>query len=230
MSYQYTYLLLAVIFLPIWFALFIWRKDNRQEMLIMSLIFSVAGPLANIVYVIDWWSPMTITETPVGVECVLAGFMIGGIASVLYGNIFRKKLKIREVSEKKEEKRDSTLFFILLSVAIIFLGSFYILNLNSLYATILCLLLPTIFIWIKRKDLILNSFLSGILLVIVAMVVYGVLDLITPGWVSAFWFFENVPDLIILNLPIDDIIWYFLAGMFIGPLYEFWKEAKLKKV
>jgi len=53
------------------------------------------------------------------------------------------------------------------------------------------------------------------------------LELLTPGWIHAFWIFKNVPDIVIFNLPIDDIIWYFLAGLFIGPLYEYWKEGKL---
>ena len=26
---------------------------------------------------------------------------------------------------------------------------------------------------------------------------------------------------------IDDIVWYFVAGLFVGPLYKYWKEAKV---
>ena len=84
MGYQYTYLLMALVFLAIWLALFIWRKNTRKEMMIMSLIFAFAGPLADILYTKDWWRPLTLTNTAIGPEAILVGFMIGGIASVIH--------------------------------------------------------------------------------------------------------------------------------------------------
>jgi hypothetical protein len=227
MGYQYTYLLMALVFLAIWLALFIWRKNTRKEMMIMSLIFAFAGPLADILYTKDWWLPLTLTNTAIGPEAILVGFMIGGIASVIYEDIFKKRLKIRKVSKTKEAQRNFSFLFIISISVILFFGSFYLLKFNSLVATILALIVPTIIIWIKRKDLILDSLATGVFLVIVASLVYSVLEFLTPGWIHAFWFFKNVPDIIIFNLPVDDIIWYFLAGLFIGPLYEYWQESKL---
>ena len=64
MSYQYNYLIGNLIGLIIWFTLFICRKDSRKEMLIISLIFGVTGPLVESVYIKDWWVPLTITNTP----------------------------------------------------------------------------------------------------------------------------------------------------------------------
>jgi len=227
MQYQYTYLLMALVFLAIWLALFIWRKNTRKEMLTMSLIFAFIGPISEIIYTKDWWHPLTLTNTLIGLESFLVGFMIGGIASVIYEDIFKKKLKTRNVSKTKEAKRNLNFVFIFSTAVILFFGSFYLLNFNSLFATIIALLAPTIIIWIKRKDLILDSLATGILLVISASLVYSVLEFLTPGWIHAFWFFENVPDIVILNLPVDDILWYFLVGLFIGPLYEYWQECKL---
>jgi len=229
MGYQYTYLLMALVFLAIWLALFIWRKNTRKEMLLMSLIFAFSGPLAEIAYTQDWWHPLTLTNTVIGPEAILVGFMIGGIASVIYEDVFKKKLKIRKVSKTKKTQRNFSFLFIFSISVILFFGSFYLLKFNSLVATILALLVPTIMIWIKRKDLILDSLATGIFLVIVASFVYSVLEFLTPGWIHAFWFFKNVPDIIIFNLPLDDIIWYFLAGLFIGPLYEYWQEGKVTK-
>jgi hypothetical protein len=205
---------MGLVFFAVWLALFLWRKDNRKEMIIMSSIFALVGPLADIVYTQDWWRPLTITNTLIGPEAVLVGFMIGGIASVIYKNLFKKRLKLSNFS------KDNFLFIFAISI-ILFFGSFYLLGFNSLIATIIASLVPTIIIWVKRKDLIIDSITTGILLVIVASVVYTVLEFLTPGWVQTFWFFKNVPDMIILNLPLDDILWYFLAGLFIGPLYEY---------
>jgi hypothetical protein len=116
-----------------------------------------------------------------------------------------------------------------LGVALYF-GAFYGFQINSLWATIIALLLPTFIIWWQRKDLVLPSLFTGFLLVIVAMMVYTVTNYITPQWVQEFWYFKNVPPIIILNLPIDDVIWYFVAGVFLGPLYEYFNEAKLTRI
>lgn len=218
---------MGLVFLVVWLALFVLRKNTRKEMLVMSLVFAFAGPLADILYTQDWWRPLSLTNTTIGPEALLVGFMIGGIASIIYEVIFQKRLETHKVFKAKEAQRNFSFLSILLISAILFFGSFYLLKFNSLFSTILALLVPTIMIWIKRRDLILDSFGTGIFLVIVASLVYSVLEFLTPGWVHAFWFFKNVPDIIIFNLPLDDIIWYFLAGLFIGPLYEYWQESKL---
>ncbi len=228
MYYQYTYFLMALVFLVFWLVLFIWRKDTRKEMLVMSVIFSLAGSVANIIYTQDWWRPITLTKTIIGPEDILVGFMIGGIAAVLYEIIFKKKLKIKNQNKANRTKRNFCLFLLLLFSAILFFGCFYVIKLNSLYSTIATFVIPTIIIYIARKDLIVNSLFSGLLLVGVASLVYGALELMTPGWIKTFWYFKNVPDMVLLNVPLDDLIWYFLGGLFIGPLYEFWKGGKIK--
>ncbi len=65
MEYQYTYFLKGLIFLVVWVALFVWRKSDRKEMTIMTLIFAFAGPAADILYTQDWWNPLTITNTKI---------------------------------------------------------------------------------------------------------------------------------------------------------------------
>lgn len=224
-DYTYAYLLKGIIFLIIWLALFLWRKDIRKEMLIISVIFAFAGPLANLPYLQDWWNPFFLTNIPL--EDFLVGFMIGGIAAVIYEIAFAKKIKSKIKNKKKELERNINFLTIISLLAILFFGSFYLLKLNSLLSTIIAFVVPLAIIWIKRKDLILDSLISGVLLLVVAMVVYTLLELLTPGWVQAFWLFENIPNIVILNVPLDDVIWYFLAGAFIGPLYEYWQEGKL---
>ncbi len=59
MGYRYTYILMALIFFAVWLALYILRKDNRREMIVMSLIFGFIGPFADILYTKDWWQSLT---------------------------------------------------------------------------------------------------------------------------------------------------------------------------
>ncbi len=226
-SYQYSYLLMDLIFLIIWISLFIWRKDTRKEMLIMSFIFGIVGLLVKSTYILDWWRPLTITNTSIGIENFLFGFVIGGIATIIYTHIFNKKVKTKKLSKIKAYKRNIDYIILSLIFAILFFGSFYILKLNTLYSSIIAFVLGISIIYLKREDLIKNSLLSGVLLLIISFIVYTITELITPGWIQAFWHFKNIPNIVILNVPLDDVIWYFLAGAFIGPLYEYWQEGKL---
>ena len=106
----------------------------------------------------------------------------------------------------------------------LFLASFFIFKLNSFLSSIIAFSIPTIIIYIRRKDLIKNSLISGVLVMILSIPLYFLLEFITPGWIGKIWLFK--PQ-VFLYVTIEEYIWYFLVGAFIGPLYEYWKEGKL---
>lgn len=242
--YRITYLLLDISFLCIWLALFLKNnnKDFRKEMLVMSLIFGLAGPFADMIYIQDWWHPLSITGAKLAyIEASLFGFVIGGVASVIY-EAFSKKIRRKnyekifgEGAEKRNKQNKltkvdlKTIFLILLQGGV-FVGSFYILKIDSFWATNLSLIIPILIIYFRRKDLIINSLLSGVILTYLAFLIYNFLELLTPGWIKSFWYFQNTPALIILNFPIDDLLWYFLTGAYIAPLYEYWKKERLTEL
>lgn len=229
MGYQYTYLIGILIGLLIWVFLFLKRKDTRKEMIFFSLILGILGPLAEIAYTKDWWQPLTITNTRIGIEDFVFGFIVGGVAAIIYSFLFNKKVKVKKVKKIKEQKRNINLLMMLSLLVLIFSFGLLILKLNSFISTILALIIPTIIIYIKRGDLIKDSFLSGFSLLIIAIITYHLLNLITPGFFDAFWYFQNIGKIIIFGIPLEEIVWFFLVGAFIGPLYEYWKEGKLIK-
>lgn len=230
LDYKYTYLLMGVCFFVIWLILFLIRKDVRREMLIMSLIFGLCGPLTDIVYYRDWWSPLTITNSVISIEAFIVGFSLGGIIPIIYEEIFKDHLKERRRNKRRRELDTGFFFGILTIIGGIFFGSHFLLGINSLIATILAMTIPTALIWYKRRDLIKMSLMSGVLTLGIAMIVYSALNFITPDWVKTFWQFKNISNLIVFSVPIDDVIWYFLAGCLIATLYPFWHEGKLIKI
>ena len=225
-SYQYTYLIGDLILLALWLVLFFYRKDTRKEMLVISLIFGIIGPFVELVHVLDWWKPLTITGTLIGIEDFLFGFGIGGVASVVYEHLFNKRVKVKRAKELREEKRNINLLFLILLSLAIFFGGFFI-GLNSFVGTTLAWIIPTLITYSKRPDLIKNSLLSGISLLILSILGYHILNFITPGFFDEFWLFQNIGRIIILGIPLEEHVWFFTFGAFIGPLYEYWKEGKL---
>ncbi len=221
-QYQHSYLLLGLAFLGVWTLLYVRRRDVRKKMRIMSTIVAVMGPIADTVYVQDWWSPLIVINTEVGFEPILAGFAIGGIAAALYQSVYRKTVIVRTERADTTRIPDVEFACLLASPILLLFGCFYLLRFNSFESTLVAALIPLAIMFLRRPDLLPVSLTSGALLVVVASLVYTFVELLTPGWVRALWHFDNVPDIIIVGLPIDDVVFYFLTGALIGPIYEYW--------
>jgi len=222
-GYTFSYLIGTLALLVIWVILFLQRKDTRKEILIISIVLGFVGLIVDPIYASDWWFPTLITNTIPGIESFLLGFAIGGITTAIYPILFKKKMK------KENEKINLNFLFIGGLVIALFLA-LYFAGLNSFHAAIPAFLIPTIIIYIKRKDLIINSIVSAILLTIISLLFYLLPELITPGWISATWNFELISGIIILKAPLEDLIWIFMVGLLIGPFYEYWQESKLIKM
>jgi len=214
-------------FFVIWLILFILRKDVRKIMLFISIPLGFMGPFMEYLYINDWWRPLTITGTLLGVEDFFFGFCIGGISAVIYEELFKKRIRERKVPKSMEERRKISFWLAASSAVIAFYVFYYLFRFNTFVTITIIMVSLILSIYIKRSDLIVDSLVSGFLLLIISSIVYLLVDLITPGWVFEFWHFTIFPRVLYLGLPIDDIIFYFLFGAAIAPLYEYWQEGRL---
>lgn len=224
--YKFSYLVGTVIFFIPWLILFIHRKDVRQEMLFMGTLFALGSALsAYLWWTIDWWHPPTITETRVGIEDLLLGFSNGGIAAVLYEEIFRKRLYIRSKNSHKFGLEILLLlFFFIISVL------FWIFHLTSFVASSIGMVILGIILIYLRRDLFISSFINGLLMTLVSMPVYFILIFVSPGWIERVWDFQKISGIMVAGIPAEDLIFYFLFGFLIAPLYEYWKGEYLRRV
>jgi len=197
------------------------RNDNY------FCFFGIAGLIVDPVYALDWWFPPTITGTMPGIESILLGFSMGGIAAVAYLELFQEKLKLRREKKNRPILVDISHIWPLTACFIIFLFDFFILGWNSFFSSLPALVIPLAFILLLRRDLILDSFFSGVLMLAVSMIFYFVPEIIFPGWISYSWNCDMISGITIFKVPLEDLVWFLLSGMFIGPLYEFWKNAKI---
>lgn len=226
-DYKYSYLIGDLVLLLIWFILYYWRKDVRKEMMFMSLIIGFIGVISEFAYTADWWHPLTITNTRVGIEDFILGFVIGGIAAVCYEEFFKKKMYFRKLSKSKKVRDNKNFVLIILATIIIFFINFSLLGVNSFYSTIIAFIIPLFLILFIRRDLVYDSLISGVLLTVISLISYIVVEWITPGYINIFWKQDFISGIMVLGIPIEDLIWFFFVGAFIGPLYEFWQEGRL---
>lgn len=225
---KYAYLLATLPLLIAWAILYILRKDVRKKMLVVSLIFGIMSPIVEPLYLPDWWHPLTITGTPVGAEDFFFGFAIAGLAAVIYEEIFKKRIKPRRIHENKNAVYSRFVVFLLALFFFLAFTLFKFLPFSGSYAgSYIGLIIGTVFMWSLRSDLIVDSLVSGFLVVLLSFICYWLPEFFVPDWVARVWYPNILSQTLILGAPLGDLIYLFLVGTYIGPIYEYWQNEKL---
>ncbi|MDO8436203.1 MAG: hypothetical protein Q7S82_02345, partial [bacterium] len=90
---QYVWLVGSLGFFGIWLAVFfLTEKESRKEMLIVSLMTSLFGLLAQF-FIRQYWDPPTlfsiIHKAGFSIENIIFAFSVGGVAIAIYKAIFK---------------------------------------------------------------------------------------------------------------------------------------------
>lgn len=222
---EYGYLLGNGVFLALWLIFFFVRKDIRREMLVMScLIGFLSVVTAYYWWTQDWWHPQTITGTKVGVEDFLMGFASGGIMAVIYEVVFKKQLYKRP----KQQHRSGGLT-VLFALAFFTSWFFWGIGLTSFWASAVAMICSSLLLYYLRKDLFIDSVASGVLMLLLALPFYFSIIFFVPGWINATYNFDHLSGVLVAGIPIEELIFWFLAGLVFGPFYEYWKGEKLRQ-
>lgn len=233
LGYRYAYLFadLAIGF-PLWLILFVVRKDLRHKMLAFGLMGAIAGPISEIFYLRDYWHPLTITRTPIGIEDVLFGFFAGGVGSVLYEELFGKRFA------KRHRRTEHWIFFVFPIAAVClfaFNRLFPLYRINSIYASAIAFFVTTLVIIYVRKDLLVDALVSGLLAGSIFFFGYLFLLVFFPQIFAKMWLLHNISGITVSRIPIEELLWAFTYGLMAGPLYEcyaglaFQRELALQK-
>ncbi len=221
--FECAYLLGTLILLFIWIFLYWWHKDTRREMLFFSLLTSVVSPItAYIWWTIDWWHPLTITGSRVGVEDIIIGFVSGGVATIIYSDVFKMKM-----SGKKAVKVGNLPLNIALGLFIIGI-LFWGFGMSSFLSSTVSMLVFGSIIVVFRKDLFVDAVMSGVLTVIAVLPFYYFLIYFSPGWIDMTYDL-SLSGIKFTGIPVEELVFYFLFGFCVGPSYEYWKGRKLVK-
>lgn len=223
---RFAYLVGDLVFLAIWLLLYYHRKDLRREMWAMSIFIALAGVIAEYyMWTKDWWRPTTITGTIVGFEDFLLGFTNGGIAAVLYEEILRRRFYKRQAHSNHIQ---CLLFAI--GIGFVMSVSFWVFGHTSFIATAIGLAVGGGILVVLRKDLLVSSLTNGALMALVVFPAYYVPIWVSPGVIEKTYLFDHLTRITITGVPIEDIIFYFLVGFLVAPLYEYWQCVGLRKI
>ncbi len=219
---EYTYFIFTCAWIPLWTFCFIAAKKVRRELLFVSGLGALTGFLLEwFVWTRDWVRPVTLTATPAGIEDILLGWCIGGIAAVLFEVWFPH-------ARAQTARLHAADFWIIVAASCTFgLLSFFSLGLHSFFAWLISVGVPTAVILWRRPDLIRESLLTGAALIAYSIPAYLLVFWLNPGFRSSYWQWNNLSGVAPLGIPIEDLVWFFTAGAFIAPLYDYWCHRRL---
>lgn len=222
---HYAYLITCLFILMFWFPLFVLRRDLRKEMLIMSLLCLPIAVL-ELFYIRDYWQPDTLFGWVLGIENFMFCFSVGGIAAVIYEFLTRRRLY------RAKDKIPPPLQLLLGTVLsnLVMFGSWLLLPINFMYASLLGMLTLIIVMLVSRRDLLRESLLSGVFFGVLYLAIFQLLFVrVFPGLVEKWWFHQNLSDSFVFGQPIEESLWAFLFGSLWGPAYEFLAGYKLRR-
>jgi len=191
-------------------------------MLKISCLFGIGGLISEFVYINDWWNPITMFGTAVGIEDFLFGFFFSGSIAVCY-EVFCNTSYQRRSQIPHWALRFRYLGLIICTV---FFGSTLVLRLHSFTATVLAFGICIFIILLHRRDLLANTCFSSLFGGLLAFVFFGFPEMLRPGWIESAWALNNLSGYFVFYMPLEDFIWFMMMGAFIGPLFKFWKNLQ----
>lgn len=220
-SYELTlestfYLWGALLLLPLWLYGFIRNKDSRKEILICGTLFGFAAIAIGYCYAdIDYWNPPYIFNNIFHFEDFLYGLMFGGLSA----EIFEITLGYKSVQTKRKK------MWILIPIFyIITFLCFYILvdvlGINSIWAHILPPFIVGLFSMILRKDFIIPTIVSGIIMMIITFLWQKLIIFIYPTAITDYWRLENMSGYMISGVPLEELLFAFALGFGASSFYE----------
>jgi len=210
----YAYLLYGLTFLVPWVVVWIRRRDLRLELAVSSLATAPLGPLFERWYHADYWKPDLVGPTAVGFEDVLLGFGVGGLGAVAYEAITGRGRVARY-------GRRNPIFFLAIFLFGLAAHAIAVPGVNSIYVSMGVFLVATALMVIPRRDLVPVALVSGAVVAAFMIFNYQVVLLFHPTLFEDFWFLSNLSGRFILRVPIEEPLWGFLWGAFIGCAWKY---------
>ena len=225
-DFQYAYLVgNFLIGLPLWVFLFVYRKDLRKEILISSALIGILAPLWSPWFIKDYWHPESLNFWRLGAGDFMYGFFFGGIANVIYEEIFGKHYA------KRKNRKHHWSWFILpfAALGVLVFNIPVLLGINSIYAAITTFVVLSSVMVYFRRDLLIDTLMSGVLVGLITLLGYVLFLALFPGIVHAWWKLSNLSGIFVMGVPIEELLWAFGLGMVAGPFYEFFMGLRFKK-
>lgn len=215
------YLVGSLVLLFIWFLIFFFNKSKsgRKEMLKISLLTSLLG-LTEPLFVPNYWNPPTLfslaQKTRFDIESFIFAFAVGGIVTNIYELTWKGK-HIKLTNRQMQGPRHRFHRLALVSAPISFLILYILTPLNPIYSTLLAFLTGGLFTAYCMPDLIRKMVSSAFIFLGIYFLFFNFLY---PGYTQTIWNIKNLSNILIFNIPLEELLFAFGLGFMWSGLYE----------
>ena len=221
MSGHYVWLVWSSAFLVPWLLLFLAFERHRRQMWWTSLLMAPFG-LTEPLFVPEYWNPPSLFElaqrTGFDIESIIFSFAIGGIGSVLYNIITRRRLEALQPEDRHQTRGRWHRWALAAPFALFPL--LYFLPWNVIYAAIAAMIAGAIAVAWCRPDLTPNSLAGGMLFLAIYTIFLLGLKWSAPGYIEKVWNLEALSGILIYGLPIEELLFGFAFGLVWTGMYE----------
>lgn len=226
---QYVWFIWSLIILALWVVIYLFKKDFRKEMLKMSWI-TVPFGLTEPLFVPEYWLPPSLfnmaEKTGFDIESLIFSFAIGGIGTVMYNLIFKRRFVEMPHTERRH-KRHALHVYILFVPVLVFVVQSLFTDLNHIYCGVTALFFGGLATLYCRPDLKGKIWVGGILFTALYFVYFGSILPFYPEYVELYWNLDNLTHILILGIPLEEFLFAFTFGMYWSGLYEhlYWRKV-----
>jgi hypothetical protein len=78
-----------------------------------------------------------------------------------------------------------------------------------------------------RPDLIQNGLYSGVIMLVCSLPSYFLIQYLSASWIANVYQFNHLSGILLWGIPIEELVFWFLAGSMFGPFYEYARKIRL---
>ncbi len=217
---QYAYLAgCAILFTLFWLPLYLYRRETRPAMLLMSAFAAPLGPLTTLFYWHDYWMPLYAVPALTGLEDFIFSFLIGGVAGAAYSVAFG----LSAPGPRPRGKRWWAAGLALAGMLVLYVGT--LLGFNSMYVSYALLGVLAFILIAYRPRLIVPALFGAVATAAAMLVMYQVWFYLFPSTVL-WWNLGALSGTLISGVPIEELYWGAAWGFFAGAGFEFVAQSR----
>lgn len=192
--------------------------------MVKSGLIAVPFGITHLWFRIDYWQPPELLFLYIiSLEDMLFGFVSTGIGISIFDALFTEK----QVKLVKDRKKIALSFFPLIILSYFILKNGF--DVNSMFMWVTPMILATVVVLVIRKDLLIPSLISALILTLFAVIIYVILfNYVSPKFWDTYWLLADTKYGITFfgNVPLLELLWYFSYGLITGVMYDFAKGTK----
>lgn len=200
----YPYLISTLFLLFILMVLIIFNRGQRHP-IFLSAVLSVPTASASIYFVPEYWNPVRLLNSAIGIEDIIFAFSTGGILWVLGVWPFRNRISVRLHIGPILSR-----FILCTLIAVLTVSILIAIGIGVMTATLLSLVTVGIVLIRFRPDLWLISLTGSICFTLFYAAFTKTVFLIWPEMILQ-WNSSYLWGIYIIGLPLEEILW--------GPVY-----------